>query len=60
MAGVQIKLPFTQDKNEITGACSEEPEKNKELSELFNRLWTAADELRATVSFAPRSTALLF
>jgi len=26
---------------------SEGPEKNKELGELFNRLWTAADELRA-------------
>lgn len=29
------------------GTCSQEPDKNKELKDLFNRLWTAADELRA-------------
>lgn len=47
MAGTQTKFPLTQDKSEPETTCSEGPEKNKELSELFNRLWTAADELRA-------------
>lgn len=47
MSDVQTKLPFTQEKSDINRTCSEEPEKNKELGELFNRLWTAADELRA-------------
>jgi len=47
MAGTQTRLPLTQDKSEPQTTCSEGPDKNKELGELSNRLWTAADELRA-------------
>jgi len=47
MADTQTKLPLTQDKSEPKMTCSEGPERNKELNELFSRLWTAADELRA-------------
>jgi type I restriction enzyme M protein len=47
MVGTQTRLPLTHEKSEPKTTCSEGLEKNKELNELFNHLWTAADELRA-------------
>ena len=48
--GVQTKLMTVQhaegEKIAVNG-CVEKSGKNKELNELFNSLWTAADELRA-------------
>jgi len=48
----QAKLILKQTQNDEntkadTETCFQEPDKNKELNELFSRLWEAADELRA-------------
>lgn len=46
----QTKLTPSQNAENTkvkTETCLQEPDKNKELKELFSRLWEAADELRA-------------
>jgi type I restriction enzyme M protein len=43
--GFQTKL-MSKDKGD-TETCLQEPDKNRELKKLFDRLWEAADELRA-------------
>lgn len=43
----QTRLVNARSKNVDTKTCSQEPDKNRELKKLFDRLWEAADELRA-------------
>jgi len=43
----QSKLVNEKNKGVDTGTCFQEPDKNRELKRLFDRLWEAADELRA-------------